>query len=132
MAKIYIAVHESELVVWTADVLADILARLTSLSPQLYQALNGRNGYLSVCYLQATDEHPHKTLKLYDADCVLLGSVHFGQTQSPDSWVPREPTDIALDRCRTVLGRVLSPRVFYNRGDHIYFGDELELFKETA
>ncbi|PBK93825.1 hypothetical protein ARMGADRAFT_1029702 [Armillaria gallica] len=132
MAKIYIAVHESELVVWTADVLADVLARLTALSHQLHRALDGRNGHLSVRYLQATDEHPHKTLKLYDADCVLLGSVHFGRTQSPDSWIPREPIDIALDRCRTVLGRILSPRIFYNHSDHVYFGDELELFRETA
>ncbi len=76
-------------------------------------------------YLQATDEHPHKTLKLYDADCVLLGSIHFGRTQISDSWIPRELIDIALDRCRIVLGRVLSPRVLYNRGDHVYFGDEL-------
>ncbi|SJL16250.1 uncharacterized protein ARMOST_19770 [Armillaria ostoyae] len=132
MAKIYIAIHEGKLVVWTANVLADILTCLTALSPQLYRALDGCNGHLSVCYLQATNEHLHNTLKLYDTDCVLLGSIHFGQTQSPNSWLPCEPIDIALNRCWTVLGRVLSPRVFYNHGDHIYFGDELELFRETA
>ncbi|PBK78704.1 hypothetical protein ARMSODRAFT_1011247 [Armillaria solidipes] len=67
MAKIYIAIHESELVVWTANILADILMHLTALSPQLYRALDGRNGHLSIRYLQATNEHLHKTLKLYDA-----------------------------------------------------------------
>ncbi len=48
MAKIYITVQESELVVWTVDILANILVRLTALSYQLHRALDGRNEHLSV------------------------------------------------------------------------------------
>ncbi len=48
MAIILIIVHESKVVVWTAGILSDILARLTALSPQLYRVPGGRNGYISV------------------------------------------------------------------------------------
>ncbi|KAK0196162.1 hypothetical protein F5146DRAFT_1133650 [Armillaria mellea] len=47
-AIILIIIHECAFIVWTAGILADILARLTALSPQLYHTPDGRNGYLSV------------------------------------------------------------------------------------
>ncbi|SJL04203.1 uncharacterized protein ARMOST_07564 [Armillaria ostoyae] len=108
MSKLYIVVAQSELVNWNATALAE-----------------HRDGIVAIRSLGRHGHNPHKTLKLYGMDGVLLGSIHFAHSHRRDTWLPCESIEVALNRVRLALGHRLSARVYYNENNHIDFQDEL-------
>ncbi|SJL16788.1 uncharacterized protein ARMOST_20317 [Armillaria ostoyae] len=127
MSKLYIVVAQSELVNWNATALAEVRACLIRLQSTLRRVLEHRDGIVAVRSLGRHGRNPHKTLKLYGMDRVLLGSIHFAHSHRRDAWLPCESIEVALNRVHLALGRRLSARVYYNENDHVDFQDEFEV-----
>ncbi|SJL04189.1 uncharacterized protein ARMOST_07553 [Armillaria ostoyae] len=142
MSTLFIVIAQSELVHWDASALAEVRACLIGLQSTLRRVLGARNGIVAVRYIHHTSSplsdwivlgrslqnhgrNPHKSLKLYGMDRILLGSIHFAQSHRRDAWLPCQSIEVSLNCFRLALGHRLSARVYYNQDDHVDFNDEL-------
>ncbi|KAK0215253.1 hypothetical protein EDD85DRAFT_796165 [Armillaria nabsnona] len=130
MSTLFIVVAQSELIHWDASALAEVWACLVGLQSTLRRVLGTRNGILAVRSLQNHGRNPHKSLKLYGMDRILLGSIHFAHSHRRDAWLPCQSIEVSLNRFRLALGRRLSARVYYNQDDHVDFNDEFIASRE--
>ncbi|SJL14105.1 uncharacterized protein ARMOST_17560 [Armillaria ostoyae] len=119
MTTVSIAVATSEHDTWNANNRRLVLARVDAFHDQIFRALDGRPGVLAVRSLRHYPNHSHKTLKLFDANGVHLGSIHFGNARHTDEWFPRPAIDIVLQRLHLILGHTLPNNVQYYPQDHV-------------
>ncbi|PBL01566.1 hypothetical protein ARMGADRAFT_1023032 [Armillaria gallica] len=132
MTTISIAVATSEHDAWNANNCCLVLARVDAFHDQIFRALNGHPGVLAVRSLRHYPNHSHKTLKLFDASGVHLGSIHYGNAHNADKWFPRPPIDIALQWLHLVMGHNLPNNVQYYPQDHVDIGITVSLLTEVG